>query len=606
MIKRVFISVIVIAVLVVGGLMISKSLKTTASAGQNQYRTAKVATGLVKKTVSATGVLTPWTVVDIKSRAGGRVLDYGPDLNNDDPKRRSVPLEEGSRVKKGQLIVQIDQTDTRQTFDSAQADITANHARVQETQAVLNLQKSQSKNAISTAESSLTSVRAAERAARARYEAAKAQADAQKDLTSTAVDTSQATYDAEVQKLQQMQTATHPQDRANAAAGLKQAQATAANAEAQLTRQKNLLAKGFVAQAQVDQAQANYDVAASQVNSARAKTDTMDAQIDADLKSEQARVAQFKAALRSAQANRVQVPLRQQDAVVAYAQWQQSLADVKNSEIKLGQAKDDRLNDAIRQTQILQAKASGASSMAKLVNARVQLNETQVQAPADGIILKKYVEQGTLITSGISFNSTGTSIVQLGNISRMYVDVTVDETDVANVDTDQKVDVTFDAYPTVPFEGKVIKVQPQAVIDQNVTTVHVRVEVDNSDSKFRLLKPGMNSTCEFIIDRKEDVVSVPNEALKSETDGSHYVEAAGGGTPAPPEKDSPADPTLLVGVRTTKTPVEIGLEGNDSTEIKSGIKEGATIVTQTIESSTAAPASAAGPGRGSGPGPARR
>ena len=606
MIKRVLITVIVVAILVVGGLMVSKSLKSNASAGENQYRTAKVTTGLVKKTVSATGTLTPWTTVDIKSRAGGRVLDYGPDLANQDPKKQHIPLEEGSRIKKGQLIVQIDQTDTRQTFDSAQADINANHARVEETQAVFNLQKSQSKNSISTAESSLISARAAERAAKARYESAKAQADAQKDLTATAVDTAQATLDAEMQKLQQMQAATHPQNRANAAAALKQAQATEANAQSQLNRQRSLLAKGFVAQSLVDQAQANYDVAAAQVNSARTKTETLDAEIDADLRSEQARVAQFRAALKSAKANRVQVPLREQDAAAAYAQWQQSLAEVKNSEIKVSQTKDDRLNNAIRQTQIAQAKASGASSMAKLVNARVQLNETQVQAPSEGIILKKYVEQGTLITSGISFNSTGTSIVQLGDISRMYVDVTVDETDVANVDTDQKVDVTFDAYPTVPFEGRVIKVQPQAVIDQNVTTVHVRVEVDNSDAKFRLLKPGMNSTCEFIIDRKEDVVNVLNEALKTETDGTHYVEIAAGGKPAPPEKDSPPDPSLFVGVRITKTPVEIGLEGNDSTEIKSGVKEGDTIVTQTIESSTApAAASPGGMGRG-GPGPGRK
>ncbi len=606
MFKRIFVSIIVIALLVVGGLLISKSLKTTATAGQNQYRIAAVSTGLVKKTVSATGTLTPWTTVDIKSRAGGRVLDYGPDLYSDDPKKQHQPLEEGSRVKKGQLIVQIDQTDTRQTFDSAQADITANRARVQETMANFNLTQDQSKNAIATAESSLNSTKAAERAAKARYDAAKAQADAQKDLTSTAVDNAQATLDAEEQRLKQMEAATHPQDRANADAALKQAQANAANTQAQLARQNALLKKGFIAQSQVDQAQANYDVAIAQVNSAKAKVQTMDAELDADLKAEKAKVAQTRAAFRSAQANRVQIPLREQDAAVAYAQWQQAIADIKNSEIKLKQAKDDRLNDSIRQTQIAQAKASGASAMAKLVNARVQLNETQVQAPAEGIILKKYVEQGTLITSGISFNSTGTSIVQLGDISRMYVDVQVDETDVANVDTEQKVDVTFDAYPTVPFEGKVIKVQPQAVIDQNVTTVHVRVEVDNSDAKFRLLKPGMNATCEFIIDRKEDVVSVPNEALKSETDGSRYVEVAQGGTPAPPEKDSPADPSLFINVKITKKPVEIGLEGNDSTEIKTGLKEGEKIVTQTIEPSTSAAAPSAGGFGRSSPGPGRR
>ena len=144
MFKRILVTIIVVSVLVVGGLMISKSLKSSATAGQNQYRIATVASGLVKKTVSATGVLTPWATVDIKSRAGGRVLSYGPDLYNEDDKKHSHPLEEGSRVKRGELIVQIDQTDTRQTFDSAQADITANKARVQETMAAFNLTKDQS------------------------------------------------------------------------------------------------------------------------------------------------------------------------------------------------------------------------------------------------------------------------------------------------------------------------------------------------------------------------------------------------------------------------------------------------------------------------------
>src|SRR5262249_25818597 len=163
----------------------------------------------------------------------------------------------------------------------------------------------------------------------------------------------------------------------------------------------------------------------------------------------------------------------------------------------------------IRQSQIDQARASGARAQAALVNAKTQLDQTRVVAPSDGIVLKKYVEQGTLITSGVSFNSSGTSIVQMGDISRMYVDVQVDETDAASVDPGQAVDIPFDAYPTTPFEGKVIKIDPQAVIDQNVTTVHVRVEVDNSVPSYRLLKPGMNATCEFIVDKKEDVVAVP-------------------------------------------------------------------------------------------------
>ena len=159
----------------------------------------------------------------------------------------------------------------------------------------------------------------------------------------------------------------------------------------------------------------------------------------------------------------------------------------------------------------------------------------------------------------------------------------MDETDLANVDTDQKVDITFDSYATTPFQGKVFKIQPQLVVDANVTTVHVWVEVDNDAQAFRLLKPGMNATCEFIVDKQDEVVSVPNEAMHAESDGSHYVEVAGGGTPAPPEKDAAPDPELFVGVKVEKRVVTIGLEGNDSTEIKDGLKEGEPIITQTIE-----------------------
>jgi HlyD family secretion protein len=165
----------------------------------------------------------------------------------------------------------------------------------------------------------------------------------------------------------------------------------------------------------------------------------------------------------------------------------------------------------------------------------------------------------------------------------------VDETDIASVDVDQKVDITFDAYNATPFEGKVIKIQPQAVVDQNVTTVHVRVEVDNAATAFRLLKPGLNATCEFVVKKRPDVLCVPNESLKTDNEGNHYVEVAEGGKPAPADKDSEADPNLIIGCKVVKKPVEIGLEGNDQTEIASGIKEGDRVITQTVEPTTATP-----------------
>jgi HlyD family secretion protein len=184
--------------------------------------------------------------------------------------------------------------------------------------------------------------------------------------------------------------------------------------------------------------------------------------------------------------------------------------------------------------------------------------------------------------------------------------VTVDETDIANVDVGQAVDITMDAYPGIPFEGKVMRIDPQALVESNVTNIHVRVELDNSDVKFKLLKPGMNATCEFVKDKKDNVLSVPSEAVRTDDQG-RYVEVAVGGKPAPgdPKTNTPADPNTLIDVKVVKRRVELGLEGNEADEITGGLKEGDTIITQTIQPIVQQAGGAIGGGFGMRPGGGR-
>jgi HlyD family secretion protein len=276
---------------------------------------------------------------------------------------------------------------------------------------------------------------------------------------------------------------------------------------------------------------------------------------------------------------------RQNAVLEAKAALQQAKAQVATVSSTLDQAIANQRNNEIRRLDITSAQATRARAAASLTNAKTTLDQTTVRAPSDGVVLKKYVEEGTIITSGLSLSSTGTSILQMGDTSKMYVNVAVDETDIANVDEGQKVDVTIEAYPGIPFEGKVTRVNPQAQVEQNVTTVTVRVEIDNSSPTFRLLKPAMNATCEFIIAQKDDALAVPNEAIKQDDQGGSYVEVAVGGKPAPPDKETgtPADADTLVDVKPKKQTIEVGVEGNESTEVKTGLKEGDTIVAQTIE-----------------------
>lgn len=602
--KRVLSIIAVIALVAGGWLMYSRNAASGAKKDQNQYRLGQVEKGKVRKTVSATGVLKPWTTVDLRSRAGGRVLRYAVDPVKSKEQGKDVPLDEGSTLKKGQDIVYIDPSDTELTVNSAKADIDSNKARVDETRRTLTLQEEQTSISIANAKASLLAVQSGSAATKARAESAKKQAEVQKDLSKANLESAKATLDAERERLRQLRQATNLQQRSGAVAALNQAQANLKNANLQLKRQRALLEKGFIAASVVDQAEAAYEVAKATYENAKQRIDTIDPELDADVKAQIARVNQVQAQYRAAQANQADIILKQQAADAAEADYQRSLADVEQAKVAVRQAEANRFNNQIRRSQILQAQAQGARSKASLINAQIQLKETTVTAPSDGVFLKRYIDAGTLISSGISaFSSTGSNIIQFGDTTRMYVDVQVDETDIANIELDQKVDIVFDAYSTATFEGKVIRIDPQMVIEQNVTTSHVRVEVDNTAPTFQLLKPGMNATCEFIINKKDDVVAVPNEALKSDSDGARYVEIASGGKPAPADKGEQPDPNLKVEIKIEKRKVEVDLEGNDATEIKSGVKEGETVVLQVIEPTVASPG---GSPFGGGRGPGRR
>lgn len=540
-----------------------------------QYKVAKVEKGSVKKTVSATGILQPWKVVDIKSKAGGRVLEMKVDV--------------GSEVHPGQEIARIDPSDTLLSYNQADADTKSSVARTTQSETTYELTKQQTAISIQNAKSALASANDNLKTAQSRSEAAKRDADNQTQLTAASVAQAQANYNQAVTSLNQLQ-ATQAQTRSSAQSSYDSAVANAKNSEKNLARQQSLLGKGFVSQQVVDAAQASNDVAQANVNSAKTKLDTLGDELKADVEVAKSRVQQAKAALNTANVNRNDIQARRD----AYRQSQYAVRQAQSQLAQAGQALRQAIanakNNDLRSLDITTAKASEMRSKATLKNAKDTLDQTTVRAPSEGVVLTKYVDQGTIITSGLSLNSTGSSIVQLGVTSRMFVDVTVDETDIASVDDGQTVDVSFDAYPGVPFEGKVSRIDPQAVVTQNVTNVHVRVEIDNSSATFRLLKPGMNATCDFVVDNKEDVLAVPNSAVQTDDNGT-YVQIAAGGKVAPvdPASGLSVDPNTLVGVKLTRRPVEAGVIGNDTTEVTSGLKSGEVIVVETIEPVTATP-----------------
>ena len=94
----------------------------------------------------------------------------------------------------------------------------------------------------------------------------------------------------------------------------------------------------------------------------------------------------------------------------------------------------------------------------------------------------------------------------------MRIRALFNETDIGNVHPGEPANVTVDAYPDRRFSGVVEKIEPQAVVQQNVTMFPVLVNLDNPEG---LLKPGMNGEVAVLIDERDDVLAIPNDAIKN-------------------------------------------------------------------------------------------
>jgi len=161
------------------------------------------------------------------------------------------------------------------------------------------------------------------------------------------------------------------------------------------------------------------------------------------------------------------------------------------------------------------AQAQVVSGQVSVENARIALNDTEIRAPIAGTIIEKRVETGQVISSPTQDVGGGTLLLKMADLSQVQVRVLVDETDIGKIAAGLPASVTVSAYPNQPFSGSVLKVEPQAVVEQNVTMFGVLVSIENRE---RLLKPGMNSEVTITVARKDDILTLPVPALRTNRD----------------------------------------------------------------------------------------
>lgn len=221
------------------------------------------------------------------------------------------------------------------------------------------------------------------------------------------------------------------------------------------------------------------------------------------------------------------------------------------------------------------AKLSVEQKQNSLRDAREKLADYTLRAPFAGRI-------ASVSATKYDTASSGTAIATLMTDQKM-AEISLNEVDAAKVAAGQKTTLTFDAVEGLTVSGEVAEVDSIGTVSQGVVSYAMKIAFDTQDDR---VKPGMTVSASIVTDVKQDVLFVPNGAVRSQG-GTYYVETI-------------SDPVETAGVQgaTSKAglqekTVEIGLANDDSTEIVSGLSEGDKVVSRTIDPSKTTTATAA-------------
>ncbi len=214
----------------------------------------------------------------------------------------------------------------------------------------------------------------------------------------------------------------------------------------------------------------------------------------------------------------------------AMADQEVAQARFEVAERQLGRIQELHESNIVTEEELETALLEHANSKAALVRAQTnlelaedKLNDVTLRAPISGTIVERTIEEGQVVT-GTRDLTGGTVLMRMADLSEVQVRTFVDETDIGRLEAGLPAQIRVEAYPERTFQGTVLKIEPQAVVQQNVTMFAVLTRILNEQD---LLKPGMNSDVEIVVGRQDDVLALPNGAIKTQQEATQLASALG-------------------------------------------------------------------------------
>ncbi len=349
-------------------------------------------------------------------------------------------------------------------------------------------------------------------------------------------------------------------------------------------------------QAKVKQSEAGWRNAQAALENARA--DERKAEADASgaraaAANQAAAVAKAKVAVSDAEAKLVRRKAMFEDKIISKEDLDtaQATYDQAVAELRAAEAQHDAADNNIRsadaaleaaRTQISMFQSELDVTQEALNQARIDLAHTRITAPVDGTVVARRMDVGQTVAA--SFQApTIFEIAQ--DLTKMQVDTNTAESDVGRLAVGQNATFTVDAYPGTLFKGRVTQIRKAPINVQNVVTYDAVIQVANPDLK---LFPGMTANVTVLIERKENVLKLPNAALRFRPPEA-LVE---GPTRKPPEGNSGMVYVTAADERLRPVSVKIGISDGNYTELRDSggqLKAGQTVIVGISSPATSAP-----------------
>jgi HlyD family secretion protein len=332
--KRRLIAVVVIALAAAG--VWAYRTRTASRPAAETIRTARVTRGNLSVSVTATGSVQPYSQVEVRSRATGTVVE--------------VHVQEGDRVRQGQLLLDIDDRDARAGYETAQASLAAARARLEQSRATLASTQAQNRTRIAQAEAALATARA---------------------------------------RLRQLTAGTRPEQLDQAREAVHQAEVNLSLARQNLDRVRTLFADGMVPRAQLEQAQSQFDVAQAQVGAAQAR-----------LRELQTGSTREEIAVARAQVREAEAAVAQARAALLQERVLAADVDAASAQVRNAAAGAQQARDRLRETQV---SAPIAGIVSKL---SVQVGQTVIGGVSSGGTLVMMLADTRIIQASVMVDET--------------------------------------------------------------------------------------------------------------------------------------------------------------------------------------------------------